>query len=111
MLDFSESRDRLAFIGRRLPPWALLRVFVIAAGAERVFEPSEWRDSLVVIERGQLELQSLDGLCWRRACGDVMFLAGLPLRMLRNDGCETALVSAVSRACTDAAPQRGVSVI
>jgi hypothetical protein len=72
-------------------------VFVIAPGAERAYEPSEWCGSLVVLERGELEFECCDGHCWHRARGEVMFLAGLPLRALRNEARVPALLSAVSR--------------
>jgi hypothetical protein len=88
----------VSFFDGRVPSWVEVRIFAIAPGGERIYDPAEWRNALVVIERGQVELQCLNGAQWRFARGDTLFLAGLPLRALRNDGQETALLCALSRA-------------
>jgi hypothetical protein len=92
-----DSRERLSFLGRPLPPSFELRVVAIAPGQERTYDEAEWRGALVVVEHGQVDLECLAGgrLCCH--CGDVLWLAGLPLRALRNRGPEPALLSAVSR--------------
>jgi hypothetical protein len=72
-------------------------VVTIAPGAAIAYEPAEWEDALVVVERGELELE---GRCGARRCfsrGDVLWLAGLPLLHLRNPGPEPTLIAAVSR--------------
>jgi hypothetical protein len=48
--------DRLSFLGRRLPPAFELRVVAVAPGGERPYDEDEWRDALVVVERGEIEL-------------------------------------------------------
>jgi hypothetical protein len=101
LLDAGVQQERISFVAKRLPSWVRLRLLAIAPGRWRAFDPDEWRATLVVIERGELEFECIDGHRWRRSRGDVMFLAGLPLRILRNDGPETVLLSAVSRARTE----------
>jgi hypothetical protein len=55
-------------------------------------------DALVVIERGLIELESAGGVCRSFVAGDVLWLADLPLRLLRNRGAIPAVLAAVSRA-------------
>jgi quercetin dioxygenase-like cupin family protein len=96
----------VSFLGRRLPPRFQLRVVTVAPGQRRAYDQAEWRDALVVVERGELELECLGGsrCCFGR--GDVLCLDGLPLRALRNRGREPAVLAVVSRrgdgmACRD----------
>jgi predicted dithiol-disulfide oxidoreductase (DUF899 family) len=78
-------------------PGFRFRAITVAAGVERVYNPGEWRDTLVVVGRGVLELRSLDGDSYRFAAGCVLSLDGLPLRALRSPGPEPAVLLAVSR--------------
>jgi hypothetical protein len=88
---------RLSFIDRPLPPSFDLRVVAIAPGHERAYDEAEWRGALVVVERGDIELECLAGGRLQCAAGAVLWLVGLPLRALHNAGPETALLAAVSR--------------
>ena len=85
--------DRLS----RLVPSFDIRVVVLVPGAERPYEESEWRDALVVLETGDIDLESVGGSRHRFRSGDVLWLSGLPLRALHNYGPEPALLVAVSR--------------
>jgi hypothetical protein len=98
----------ISFLGRRLPPRFELRVVTVAPGHRRDYDQAEWRDALVVVERGELELECLGGSrrCFRR--GDVLWLEGLPLRALHNRGPEPAVLAAVSRRGDGAACRGGV---
>jgi hypothetical protein len=89
--------QRLSFVGRELPHGFAARHVAIDPGSERPYDPTEWSDALVVVEAGYLELECTGGA---RACfdgGAVLFLDTLPLRTLRNCGCELLLLIAVSR--------------
>lgn len=104
-----ESRRRLSFLGSRLPRSFELRMVVVPPERERAFDDAEWRDALVVVERGQIELESLAGTRWRFERGDVLWLIELPVRTLRNRGREPAVLVAVSRRrgrCPDPANAR-----
>jgi hypothetical protein len=89
--------DRLSFVARRLAPAFDLRVVVLSPGARRPYEEAEWRDALVVLESGDIDLESLGGGRHHLRRGDVVWLSGLPLRALLNRGPEPALLIAVSR--------------
>jgi hypothetical protein len=89
--------DRVSFLDRHLPPAFRLRTVVVAPGCARAYDEAEWRDALVVVERGEIELESASGDRRCFGCGDVLSLVGVPLRALHNRGPEPALVVAVFR--------------
>jgi hypothetical protein len=91
------AAERVSFLGRPLPAGFELRVLALPPGDERAYDETEWRDALVVVERGEIELEGFAGGVTRVAAGDVLWLFGLPLRSLRNRGREDAVVVAVSR--------------
>jgi quercetin dioxygenase-like cupin family protein len=78
-------------------PAFVLRAVAVAAGCERPYDEDEWRDAIVSVTRGEIELECSSGSRQRFRTGDVLWLAGLPLRTLRNRGTEPALLVAVSR--------------
>jgi hypothetical protein len=91
---------RLSLLGRRVPSVFERRFLVIEAGDARAYSHYEWDDTLVIIEAGEIELESTLGKRCRFGCGDLLWLQGLPLRVIHNCGAEPALVVAVSR-CVD----------
>ena len=78
-------------------PCFLVRLVVMGAGAARIYNPSEWRDALVVVTRGEVELEEIGGGSCRFGRGSVLCLDGLALRALRSRGSEPAVLIAVSR--------------
>jgi hypothetical protein len=92
-----DDPDRLSFLDRRLPPTFRVRAIAIEPGGARVYDEVEWRDTIVLVERGAIELECVDGGRSRFGRGDVLFLVGLPLRAVRNPGPEPAVLVAVSR--------------
>ena len=74
-----------------------VRSVSVEAGIDRIYNEAEWRDALVLVARGEIELQAIDGDVRCFGCGSVLCLAGLPLRALRSRGTEPALLVAVSR--------------
>jgi hypothetical protein len=89
--------ETLSFVGRPLPPLFRVRTVTVAPGRERVIEEAEWQGALVVLERGEIELEALDGARRRFRHGAVLCLAGLGLRAIHNQGPEPALLVAVSK--------------
>jgi hypothetical protein len=89
--------DRPEFLGRRVPAGFQVRRIVVAPGAERPYDEEEWRDAIVVVESGRIELECSCGGRRRFGGGDVLWLIGLPLRVLRNRGPVPAVLLAVSR--------------
>jgi hypothetical protein len=74
-----------------------LRVVTVAPGGVRPYADAEWRDAIVVVERGEIELETLGHVRWRFERGDMLWLSGLPLHALHNRGREPARLVAVSR--------------
>jgi quercetin dioxygenase-like cupin family protein len=91
------ERDALCFSGRRLPPSFERRVVTITPGSTRPYDEAEWRDAIVIVERGEIEVEGRCGTRRRFRRGDILWLAGLPLRALHNHGDETALLLAIAR--------------
>jgi quercetin dioxygenase-like cupin family protein len=78
-------------------PAFVWRAVAMAPGSERPYDEAEWRDAIVSVALGEIELESSCGRRQRVSTGDVLWLAGLPLRALHNHGAELALLVAVSR--------------
>jgi hypothetical protein len=95
-----EPKDRdetpLVLAGRHWPAFEA-RTIVIEPGSARPYVESEWRDALVVVDSGEVELETTTGV---RRCfgpGDMIWLTGLALRSLRNNGTERVVLQAVCR--------------
>jgi hypothetical protein len=91
------DRSPLSFLGRRLPPPFECRVVVLAPGHTWAYDEAEWRGAIVVVERGQIELECLDGSRHCFESGDVLWLDRLPLHALHNRWRRPAVLVAVSR--------------
>lgn len=102
------TAGRLSLLGRRLPCAFEVQTVALAPGHTRPYHEADWRDALVVVERGDIELECLGGSRTRFGRGAVLWLVGLPLRALHSRGSEPALLIAVSRRprvrCNDELP-------
>src|SRR5215210_2385525 len=96
-MDVPRGRGRPVSLGGWVPKGFHIRRIVFAPGAERAYDEAEWRDSIVVVESGKLELECSSGSSRRFGRGDVLWLIGLPLRALRNRGAVPTVLVAVSR--------------
>jgi quercetin dioxygenase-like cupin family protein len=74
-----------------------LRVTVIPPGGQADYREADWRDALVLVESGEVELECEGGSRERFGHGELVCLAQLPLRALHNHGHEPARLVAVSR--------------
>jgi quercetin dioxygenase-like cupin family protein len=74
-----------------------VRAVEIEPGGHRIYHAAEWSDALVVVGRGEIELECLSGTTHRLRRGDLLWLTGLPVRALHNRGYEPTLLVAVSR--------------
>jgi hypothetical protein len=83
-------------VGRPHPAFELRR-FALGPGKRHAYDPREWQDSLVVIEQGVVEVECLRGASRSFNGGDVLWLAGLPVRALHNHGNDPASLIAVRR--------------
>jgi hypothetical protein len=82
-----------------LPPPGFRRWEVaFPPGSERAYDEAEWRDALVLVERGEIELECGPGEPGRFGPGAVLCLTGLELRFIRNPAREPTVLVAFSRA-------------
>jgi quercetin dioxygenase-like cupin family protein len=95
--------EPITFLGRPLGPSFQARTVTIAPGGTRPYDEVEWRDALVVVECGAVVVECRAG--GRRVFeqGDVLWLTGMGVRALHNDGAESAVLVAVSRRQENAA--------
>jgi len=77
-------------------PFAL-REIALAPGVTRPYRRREWRDALVMIRTGQIDLEDATGAVAHFGAGDILCLAAARLRALRNPGPQPAVVLAISR--------------
>jgi hypothetical protein len=74
-----------------------VRVLALAPGDVHAYVEAEWRDALVVVQAGEVELCGVSGATTSFARGDLLYLEGVPLRALHNPGSEPAVLVAMSR--------------
>jgi hypothetical protein len=78
-------------------PAFVMRAVTLTPGSERAYEEREWRDALVAVARGEIELVWPSGASRRFERGALLCLSGLSLRALRNRRRDLAVLVAVSR--------------
>ena len=96
--------DRLAFVRGPVPPGFERVTVVIPGGCQRTHVTGEWRDALVVVTRGEIELRPLRGAGRTVREGDVLWLQDLPLSALQNRGERPAVLTAVRRLLPKVSP-------
>jgi hypothetical protein len=96
-MDDGPHRGRWPVLGSWVPAGFDVRRIVLAPGAERLFDEAEWRDAIVVVDSGKIDLECWSGSRRRFRRGDVLWLIGLPLRALHSCGRGPAVLIAVSR--------------
>lgn len=93
--------EPITFLGRPLGPSFRALVVTIAPGGTRAYEEADWRGALVVVECGEVVVEYRAG---GRRCfgtGDLLWLTGMGVRLLRNEGTGSAVLVAVSRRGAD----------
>ncbi|MDN3358831.1 hypothetical protein [Actinomadura sp. DC4] len=93
----SEDHEPSPRSWRRPGSGFVTRVVTVAAGCSRAYDASEWRDAIVVVECGEVELESAAGVRRSFGSGAILWLDELPLRALNNRGTGPAVLVAVSR--------------
>jgi len=76
----------------------VIRQIEIAGRSERRFVAAEWRDAIVRVARGSLELECVDGQRSTFATGALLCVDGLSLVALRNRRLDPLVLVAASRA-------------
>ncbi len=89
--------ERLTFLDGPLPARFRLRGVTLEPGDTHPFREEDWDDALVVVERGEIELECRAGIRRRFPAGAIMWLQGMNLHALHNPGAEPTVLSAVSR--------------
>lgn len=92
-----DGQEPFSFLGRPLGPSFRTTVVTLAPGTTRLYVESEWRDALVVVESGTVDLECRAGGRRRFCPGDVLLMTGLGLRALHNAGVDPTVLVAVSR--------------
>jgi hypothetical protein len=75
----------------------IVRVVAVAPGDDRPYDEAEWRDALVIVRAGEVELRGVSGATCSFVRGDLLYLESVPLHVLHNPGSEPAVLVAVSR--------------
>ena len=73
------------------------RVVVVGPGEVRRYDAAEWRDAIVTVNGGAIDVEPERGAPVRFVSGDVVALDGLALRALANGGADPAVLVAVRR--------------
>ena len=87
------------------PLWR--RVVTIPPGRARTYVGAEWRDAVVVIRTGRVELEGVSGRRDGFGTGAVLHLTGVPLRALHNGGTGPVVLVAHFRAGAWVPPRTG----
>jgi len=66
-------------------------------GGSLAYDEDEWRDALVTVESGEVELEMACGRSAFFQQGDILWLQGLPLAHFHNRGDERTVLVAASR--------------
>jgi hypothetical protein len=93
------TRDLSSIFAGRLPASFERRRVVLPPGASRPYVDEEWRDALVTIDSGDLEIECMRGGRRTFAAGDILWFSDLGLKTMHNRGLiPTVLVSITRRA-------------
>ena len=74
------------------------RTISVEPGGTLPYDAADWRDALVVVECGEIAIDTACGLTWHFKRGDLLALAGISIAAIRNPGTEPAVLLATERA-------------
>lgn len=97
MSQSGSTGGRLELLARSLPPDYEARLLILEPGDVVEYESSAWRDALVEVECGEVELRLRDGRRFCATAGDVLWLCGLGVLSLANPGGAPAALTGVAR--------------
>jgi quercetin dioxygenase-like cupin family protein len=92
----TDSRD-VARIACTAGPSFGRRVVELAPGAELAFDPAIWRDAIVFVLAGEVEVRCAGGASHRFGPGDIVCFTRLPVRTLCNGGAVPVRLLAIWR--------------
>jgi hypothetical protein len=73
------------------------RAISVEPGGSLPYDADDWRDTVVVVERGVIAVDCAAGITWHFRRGDLLSLDGMPIVAIRNAGEEPALLLATAR--------------
>ena len=88
----------MSFLGHAPPSGFRLLLVVIPPGGERRCDTDEWREALVVIERGSVELRTVGAGRLALPRGSVLSIDRLRRSRMHNRGGTAAILAVVTRA-------------
>lgn len=92
-----DEPDRISLLGAKCSAMFRVRTVILQPGDSMDFVAADWASTLVVVERGALDIECSTGRHARFAEGAVLSFCGLTLRRLRADGDVPVVLSALSR--------------
>jgi hypothetical protein len=92
-----DGPERVSFLGTPCPKSFRLRTVILQPHDALDYVRAAWLDTLVLVERGELEIECNSGRCASFGAGAALVLSGLDLRRLRNPGNTPLVLSALSR--------------
>lgn len=104
-----DGSDRISLLGARRPKGFRLRTLTVLSRGAVNYRPSNWTGALVIVERGELEVECRGGARARFGEGAILAFSGLAVRRLRNPGSGPLVLSTLSHLrpadCGDFAPR------
>ena len=91
------TRDISSIFGGRLPASFERRRVVLQPGTSRPYVDEEWRDALVTVDSGDLEIECLRGGSRTFSAGDILWFSDLGLRTMRNRGLIPTVLISITR--------------
>ena len=85
------------FLGGRLPSSFERRRVVLPPGSSRPYVDAEWRDALVTVEGGDLEIECVRGGRRTFEEGAILWFSDLGLKTMHNHGDRPTVLVAISR--------------
>jgi hypothetical protein len=92
-----DEPPRISFLGAGCAKTFRRRIVILQPRDAIDFVASDWDATLVVVERGELEVECCSGTRAHFGDGAVLSFCGLTLRRLRNAGDGPLVLSALSR--------------
>jgi len=97
MIESDRDDERPLVLSGRVWPSFVAETVVIAPGCFVPYDEAQWRDALVVVDSGEVELETTSAQRRRFRTGEMLWLTGLPLRCLCNPGKEPVVLKSVFR--------------
>lgn len=92
-----DGPERISFLGARCPKNFRLRTVILQPADAIDYQRAAWLDTLVVVERGELEIECHSGARARFREGAIVVFAGQAVLRLRNASSAPLVLSALSR--------------